>query len=189
MPACFCRGTHTLWSSPDAWAGFYTTACLLCFDCDPPCRGSAGPMLSDWTHWRHPRTYSRTFPGLTPQQHSQSKILMLKITSPTLFFLFLLHITGLFQCFKKVFLLDFVSPASTNIDAQTPLTQTSSLSFSLFLILFLGIEQWIHWIRFSAANNDSETKSWTMKTNLGRNNLKPHTTKRMTNQSIKISHL
>ena len=140
--------TDTLRSSPDAWAGFYTTACLLCFDCAPPCRGSAGPIVSYWTHWRHPRTYSRTFQG-----HPRTKTLpntdMKSLINNHLsarWFARLSHVPSLTSflfystltepvCCRvfQVSVLDFVSPANTNIDAQIPPTQTSSLALSCAL--------------------------------------------------------
>lgn len=170
---CTHTHSHTLWSSPDAWAGFYTTACLLCFDCAPPCRGSAGPILSHWTHWRHPRTYSRTFQG-----HPRTKTLpntdmkslinnhlsarwFARLSHVPSLTSFLLYSTLTEPVCCRVFqvpVLDFVSPANTNIDARIPPTQTSSRS------LTLSVSLPPHWKITCTPDKDNKTRN--MKTNL-----------------------
>lgn len=168
-----------------------------CFDCDPPCRGSAGPMLSHWTHWRlipgpfqdvfqvslHNNTpKQRHFSSLKPSKtlnHSQQPPFLLSdwlicdiLTGSWnmncfLFFppFFSLLIFSFLFCSRLLYstltepvcvsvlnvsILDFVSPSNTNIDAPT---QTSSLSFSLFLIFFLFVQKWIRSCSASVQKN------------------------------------
>lgn len=102
MSLLICVHTHMFWCSPDAWAGSDMSVCLLCFDCDPPCKGGGGLMLSQWTQLRHPQTSSRVLQDLSRtydtsleatfllQLPHRSPLLLLFLSLPLFSFLLLL---------------------------------------------------------------------------------------------------